>query len=112
MTSQSARLQFYLNVQSDDVDWPYDFFHGELQTTSGSTLQSFGEADNTWDDSNWFLITQDWNDFSSHAGTQRRLSFQGTNDESLNTDFYVDDVSFVAYSGALSKHLDEIETTH
>lgn len=108
--AQSARLQFYLYVQSDETDSPYDFFHGELQTASGSTLQSFGEADNTWDNSNWHLITQEWNDFSSHAGSQRRVFFQGTNNFRFNTGFYVDDVSFVAYSTSLSQQPEDTRT--
>lgn len=99
--ARSARLQFYLYVESEDVDWPYDFFYGKLQTASGSTLQSFFQADNTWKGTNWRLITRDWNDFTAHAGQQRRLFFQGTTDSSLNTNFFVDDVSLVVYSGSL-----------
>jgi hypothetical protein len=100
--ARSARLSFYLYVRSDDLDWPLDFFHGELQTGSGATLQTFGEVDNTWRSSNWYLIRQEWQDFSSHAGAQRRLLFQATNDFMYDTDFYIDDVSFVAISGQLS----------
>ena len=99
--ARSARLQFYLYVESQDVDWPYDFFYGELQTASGSPLQSFFQADNTWKDTNWRLITQDWNDFTSHAGQQRRLLFQGTTNSSWFTNFFVDDVSLMVYSGSL-----------
>ena len=99
--ARSARLQFYLYVESEDVDWPCDFFYGKLKTTSGSTLQSFFQADNTWKGPNWRLITQDWNDFTAHAGQQRRLFFQGTTDASYSTNFFVDDVSLMVYSGSL-----------
>ena len=101
--ARSARLQFYLYVRSDDVDWPYDFFHAELQSSSGASLQQFASADNTWKAANWYRITQNWSDFGTHAGTQRRLLFKGTNDYSLSTDFFVDDVSFVAYQGTLAQ---------
>ena len=100
--ARSARLQFYLYVYSDDFSYaPFDFFYGKLQTAAGSTLQQFMTADNTWESSDWYLVTQDWNDFTAHAGAQRRLLFQGTTDSSFNTNFFIDDVSFVVYSSAL-----------
>ena len=101
--ARSARLQFYLYVRSDDQNWPYDFFRAEFQTASGSTLQQLSSADNTWESTDWYKITQSWADFSAHAGTQRRLWFQGTNDGSYSTDFFIDDVSFVVYPGTLGQ---------
>jgi hypothetical protein len=100
--ARSSRLQFYLYVDSLDVDSPHDFLNGELQTEAGETLQQFSEADNTWTGSSWYLVTEDWNDFTTHAGAQRRLLFRVTNDSSLKTSFFIDDVSFVVFSAPLA----------
>jgi C1A family cysteine protease len=99
--TSSAQLVIYLYVESeDDPDVPYDYFHVELQNTSGGTLQSFLWADNTMS-SGWYRGTMNWSSFSSHAGQTRRLFFRGTTDEYLITNFFVDDVTFWAYCGGL-----------
>ncbi len=98
----SARLIFYLYVESeDDPDTPYDYFHAELQNASGGTLESFLWADNTMSSSYWWKGTMEWRDFSAHAGQTRRLFFQGTTDDYLITNFFVDDVTLWAYCGGL-----------
>jgi hypothetical protein len=92
-----------LYVYSEESgDYPYDYFHAELQTASGGTLESFLWADNRMDSSNWWKGTWEWSDFSSHASQTRRLFFQGTTDVSLNTNFFVDDITLWSYCGGLS----------
>lgn len=98
----SARLVLYLYVYSQEYDPnPHDYFHVELQNTSGGTLESFLWADNTMSSSYWWKGTMEWSNFSSHAGQTRRLFFQGTTDDYLITNFFVDDVTFWTYCGGL-----------
>jgi hypothetical protein len=98
----SARLTLYLYVYtSDSLSTPYDYFHVELQDSSGNTLQSFLEADNTMHSSSWYKGTMSWSDFSAHAGATRRLFFQGSTDSSNYTNFFVDDVTLWTYCGSL-----------
>jgi hypothetical protein len=47
--------------------------------------------------------TVTWYDFSAHAGQTRRIFFQGTNDFSEYTNFYLDDVTFWTYCGGLTQ---------
>lgn len=94
----SAQLKLYLYVYSEDIPtYPYDYFHVELQDASGATLDDFLWADNRMDSDEWYVGTVTWNDFSAHTGQQRRLFFQGTTDYSLNTNYFVDDVTFWTY---------------
>ena len=98
----SARLVTYLYVYTtDSTSTPYDYFHMELQNTSGGTLESFLWADNTMSSSGWYQGTMSWNDFSSHAGQTRRLFLQGTTDSSYYTNFFVDDVTLWTYCDGL-----------
>jgi C1A family cysteine protease/predicted secreted protein len=99
----SARLVLYLYVESeDDPDIPYDYFHVELQNASGGTLENFLWADNRMDNTRWWVGTMEWDDFSSYAGQTLRLFFQGTNNNnSLVTNFFVDDATFWTYCGSL-----------
>jgi hypothetical protein len=51
----------------------------------------------------WYKGTKTWNNnFDTHAGQTRRLFLHGTNDYSYATNFFVDDVTFWTYCGALS----------
>jgi hypothetical protein len=100
--ASSARLAIYLFIASDDYPSDrYDYFHVELQNSSGGTLESFLWADNTLSGSSWYVGTKEWSDFRAHAGQARRLFFQGTTDVSLVTSFFMDDVTLQAYCGAL-----------
>jgi hypothetical protein len=98
----SAKLTLYLHVNTtDSLSDPHDYFHVELQNSSGSTLEEFMWADNTMHSSGWYTGTVSWSDFSAHAGATRRLFFQGTNNLSADTDFFVDDVTLWTYCGSL-----------
>jgi hypothetical protein len=98
----SARLVIYLYVYTtDSISYRYDYFHAELQNSSGGTLESFLWADNTMSNTGWYVGTMSWSDFSAHAGQTRRLFFRGTTDDSYYTNFFVDDVTLWTYCGGL-----------
>ncbi len=99
--SRSARLIFHLCLYSTDIQTsPYDYFHTELQNSSGATLEDFLWADNTMDPG-WYEGMAEWADFSAYAGQTLRLFFQGTTDGSAYTNFFVDDVNLYVYCGSL-----------
>ena len=100
---RSARLTLYLHVytEEDPNDDPYDYFHVELQNTSGQTLETFLWADNRMSSSGWYVGTMTWNDFSAHAGQSRRLFLRGTNDSLYFTNFFVDDITLWTYCNSL-----------
>ncbi len=90
----AARLTLYLYVYTtDNTSYPYDYFHIEMQNSSGQTLETFLWADNRMDSDGWYTGTMTWNDFSAHSGQTRRLVLQGITDYSLFTNFRVDDVT-------------------
>ena len=100
--ARGAQLRYYYYVQSEDSTWvPADYFYGELQDQAGTTLNTFTQINNTNAGPGWYQVSYNWSAFASHAGKGRRLSFRATTNGSLNTNFFVDDVSFVAFSGTL-----------
>jgi len=106
----SAKLTIYLYVYTtDSLSTPRDYFHVELQDSSGSSLDSFLWADNTLHASGWYVGTREWSDFSAHADATRRLFFQGSTNSSAHTNFFVDDVTLWTYCGSLPSVADEAE---
>lgn len=101
--ASSARLVVYLYVYtSDSTTSANDYFHVELQNSSGSTLEDFLWFNNTMNGSSWYRGTYEWSDFSAHAGRTRRLFFEGTTNSSLYSNFFLDDVYFLISCGGSS----------
>lgn len=103
----SAQLIFDLLVGTDEtVAYPYDRFYVELQDNTGTPFSSVWVASNTWDVDGaggyWWIynnVTVTWYEFEPYTDQVIRVFFQATTDESLPTNFAIDDVTFKVYCG-------------
>lgn len=99
----SARLQFYLGIQtSDSLSSPYDYFWLTIEDSSGVlyTSPALTNIDHSY--GTWIIVRLTWYDnFSPHAGKIRLLHFKAINDASFPTLFVVDDVTWWTYCGSV-----------
>ncbi len=86
-----AALKYYVYISTQESgSTAYDYFRVRVYSSGGSllgTLRTYSNAStkNTW--------VSDSLSLSAYAGQTVRISFEGTNDSSLTTSFFVDDVS-------------------
>jgi hypothetical protein len=95
-TTTKVVLSYWLYIHTSETSTTtcYDYFHAQLLTSSGSTISNVQMRCNL-DASGWTQYTFDvTSTLSSYKGQQIRVAFVGTNDYTLPTDFYVDDVTF------------------
>jgi kumamolisin len=95
-TTTKVVLSYWLYIYTSETSKTtcYDYFHAQLLTSSGSTISNVQTRCNL-DASGWTQYTFDvTSTLSSYKGQQIRVAFVGTNDYTLPTDFYVDDVAF------------------
>lgn len=69
----------------------WDFFYAEVRNTSGTVLAAFDLRSDAWRQATW--MEQRNIDLTPWAGQTVRLAFRATNDSSLTTSFYVDDLA-------------------
>ncbi|MGI8586951.1 MAG: hypothetical protein ACR2M0_04585 [Chloroflexia bacterium] len=87
----SATLTYWWNVSTQEACCtPYDYLYARVLNSSGgtlATLQTLSNAspNNVWTKSTFNLL--------AYKGQTIRVYFKGTNDVSLPTDFFIDDVS-------------------
>ncbi len=86
-----ASLKYYLYITTQESgSTSYDYFRVRVYSTSGSLLGTLRTYSNASTKNSWISDTVS---LSAYAGQTVRISFEGTNDYSLTTSFFVDDVS-------------------
>jgi len=82
---------------------PYDTLTiSLLRQSDGSTLATLATLDNTAEEGIWEQLAFD---LSSYAGQNVTISFAAKTDISNVSDFYLDDISLLACTSTLDKHL-------
>ena len=89
-TATSATLTYWWYMTTQETTHPWDYMYTQVLNSSGgvlATLQTIndGSTRNTWVNSTHNLL--------AYKGQTIRINFRGTNDSSLPTSFFVDDVS-------------------
>jgi hypothetical protein len=92
-TTATFSFWTYIDTSETTTTTCYDHFYARLRTSSGSTIATVQSQCN--------LNTHGWTKYtftvtsqlSAYKGQSIQVYFQGTNDVSLPTDFFVDDVS-------------------
>jgi hypothetical protein len=95
-----AEWSYFWYMTTDEVaasGWHFDFNYAEVRNTSGAPLAVFDVRDDSWREAAW--MDQQNIDLTPWAGQTVRLAFRGTNDSSLVSSFYLDDVAFTTCSG-------------
>ena len=98
--SSRAELNFwwYMTTQeSATAGFGWDYFSAEIRNTAGTVLAVVDSRSDGWRQSSW--MQQATVDVSAWAGQTVRVAFRATNDSSLPTTFYVDDVSVTTCTG-------------
>ncbi|HEX4955473.1 MAG TPA: S8 family serine peptidase [Thermoanaerobaculia bacterium] len=88
-----AEWTFFWYMTTNEVaasGFGWDFFYAEVRNTAGTPLAVFDVRNDGWRQAAW--MGQENIDLSPWAGQTVRLAFRATNDSSLPTTFYVDDV--------------------
>jgi len=85
-------IGFWYRMQTSETSHPYDFLDVEIRNTSDTALTTLLSSDDSKTNGTWiqasFPIGQ------GYAGRTLRLHFSADVDTSVNTYWYVDDVSF------------------
>jgi murein DD-endopeptidase MepM/ murein hydrolase activator NlpD len=99
-----ANLSYYIWMGTDETtSGAYDKFFVRLRNTNDITILQLDYMDNNAAEHAWFFRTISLINLSSYVGQTLRLSFDGTTDGTLITNFLIDNVSLTAVcSGAQS----------
>ncbi|KFE66052.1 S8 family serine peptidase [Hyalangium minutum] len=91
-TACSATLKFWLKITSDEVavNTAYDLLSVEVQNTSGTVLGTLASYSNLSKGTSYVERTFD---LAAYKGQTIRLVFNGSEDVSYQTSFFVDDAS-------------------
>jgi hypothetical protein len=86
----SASLSYWWYMTTAETSHPWDYLYTRILNTSGTTLATLqtlndGSTANTWVHPSF--------DLTAYKGQTIRVYFRATNDSSLSTSFFVDDVS-------------------
>lgn len=98
--SARAELQFwwYMTTQESTTSgFGWDYFTAEIRTTAGTVLSVVDSRSDAWSQSRW--MQQATVDLTPWTGQTVRIAFRATNDDSLPTTFFVDDISVTTCSG-------------
>ena len=99
----TATLEFWWYMFSEDsATTPNDYLNAVLQSPVGHDLTGRHQVKNTDPRGAWYKRTQNYTQLAPWAGRPMWLLFEATTDGSLQTMFFVDDVSFVIYCGSTS----------
>ena len=92
-------LSYWLSISTKETSsTAYDYFYVRLRTSTGTTIATVQTRSNV-NAAGWTQFTFDvTSTLSSYRGQQVQVSFLGTNDYTLPTSFYVDDVAFTVTS--------------
>lgn len=95
-----AELSFwwYMTTNEGSSGHGWDFFYAEVRDTSDTILAVFDYRNDGWQAGQW--MKSENIDLTPWEGQTVRLYFAATNDGSLTTTFYVDDVSVETCSSA------------
>lgn len=89
-----AELTLFFHQVTDEVaatGFGFDDLFVEVRNTSGTVLSVLGLMNDAWREGAWMDLQN--MDLSPWIGQTIRVAFRGTNDSSLPTSFYVDDVA-------------------
>jgi hypothetical protein len=87
----SATLTYWWNLSTQEACCtPYDYMYAQVRNTSGTVLATLQTLNNTGPQNTW---TRSTFNLLAYAGQTVRIYFRATNDVSLPTSFFVDDVS-------------------
>jgi len=96
-TMTKATESFWLYVDTSEASGSpcYDYFYARIRNSSGSTITTPVTKCNSNANNAWVQYTVDVTSaLSAYKGQQVQIYFAGTNDVSLPSDFFVDDVTF------------------
>lgn len=94
-TTTKVVLSYWLSISTNETSsTAYDFFYVRLRTSTGTVIATVQTRSNV-NAAGWTQFTFDvTSTLSSYKGQQIQVSFLATNDYTLPTSFYVDDVAF------------------
>ena len=95
-----AELSYWWYMTTNEVaasGFGWDFFSMEVRNTAGTVLAVMDSRNDGWRASSW--MQQQNVDLTPWAGQTVRLAFRATNDSSLTTTFWVDDVNLTTCGG-------------
>ena len=85
---------WYYSDTSESGSTCYDYFYSRLRTSSGATITTPQTSCNAAATNGWVYKRFDVSAaLSSYKGKSVQVYFAGTNDSSLPSDFFVDDVT-------------------
>lgn len=94
MTKATESFWLYVDTNETTSSTCYDHFYARVRTSSGSVIKT-PLAQCNLNAHGWTQYTFDLTSaLSNYKGKQVQIYFQGTNDVSLPSDFFVDDVRF------------------
>jgi hypothetical protein len=90
-TRRAQLSYFWYMTTAEGPGHPYDFFYAQVHSSSGTVLASIDYRSDGWPSGQWMRAEN--LDLTPWAGQTVRVYFYATNDSSLPTSFYVDDIS-------------------
>ena len=95
MTKATESFWLYIDTSEASGSPCYDYFYARIRNSSGSTITTPVTKCNSNANNAWVQYTVDVTSaLSAYKGQQVQIYFAGTNDVSLPSDFFVDDVTF------------------
>ena len=101
VTKATVTFWWYV-VSQDSTTTPYDYLNVVMQSPPGNDLSGRNQVKNTDARGAWYQSAFDIPQLGPWAGSSLWFTIEVTNDVSLPTSFYVDDVSFVIQCGGVS----------
>jgi murein DD-endopeptidase MepM/ murein hydrolase activator NlpD len=93
----SIVLKYRVRMGTQESGGVYDLLYARLRRTNGEMVNELDSINNTFTPVNqWVLREITIPNGSAYAGQTLRLSFEGTTDTSLVTNFYLDEISLTA----------------
>lgn len=95
-----VNLSYYFWMRTDETSpGAYDKFRVRLRDSNDYLLQEIDYWDDNSSEYLWLSRSIIISNLSAYQGQTLRISFEGTTDSSLVTDFLLDDISFTALCG-------------
>jgi kumamolisin len=95
-TTTKVVLSYWLYSDTNEASGSpcYDYFYVRIRNSSGSTIKTVQTKCNSNSTNGWVQYSFDLTTaLSAYSGKQVQVYFEGTNDVSLPSDFFVDDVA-------------------
>jgi len=101
----NATLTYWLRVTTAETTHPFDFFRVQVISGATTTMQTYSDSDAG------LSYVQRTVDLSAYAGQTVTLRFLADEDSSLQTSFWLDDVSLDTSTPVQQSYFDEVNGT-